>query len=204
MLFRSGTDNGTDQGAFQSLGGRINGRISDEGIYSLTERGINVPFLVHCPGLVPCGRESDDLIDASDILPTLAALTGAPLPEGVVIDGRSFAPQLLGREPAEPWRPWCLTQYYDTRVIRGDRFKLYSTGPFYDLSEDPLEKHDLVGTPVMDDPQTSAAYARLKRVLDSQPPNAVLPWEFRSISARQIRAREAREREGREKPQDDP
>ncbi len=186
----NGTDNGTDQNAFQSLGGRINGRISGEGIYSLTERGINVPFIVNCPKLVPNGRETDDLIDASDILPTLAALGGAPLPEGVRIDGRSFAPQVLGQSREEAWRPWCLTQYYKTRAIRGQRFKLYSSGEFYDLSEDPLEQHNLAGTPRLSDAVTAASHKSLRSTLNSLPDNAKLPWEFRSISARKIRAEE--------------
>ncbi|MBI1314473.1 sulfatase-like hydrolase/transferase [bacterium] len=186
----NGTDNGTDQNAFQSLGGRINGLISGEGIYSLSERGINVPLIVNCPKLVPNGFETDDLIDASDLLPTLAALGGAPLPDGITIDGRSFAPQVLGQPHNNVWRPWCLTQYYKTRVIRDQRFKLYSTGEFYDLSEDPLELHNLAGTPRLTDALTAGAHASLQQVLDSLPENAKLPWEFRSISARQIRAAE--------------
>ena len=135
---------------------------------------------------MPGGRENDDLIDASDILPTLAALADAKLPEGVTIDGHSFASQLYGQ--------WCLTQYYKTRVVRGQRFKLYSTGEFYDLSEDPLEKHDLAGTAAMENQQARTAHARLQQVLASLPPNAKLPWEFRSISARKIRAEEAEQR----------
>lgn len=184
----NGTDNGTDQNAFQSLGGRIGGRISAEGIYSLTERGINVPFIAYGPGLVPGGRESDALIDASDILPTLAALAGAKLPSGVLIDGRSFAPQVLGQPAATAARPWCYSQYHTTRVLRGQRFKLYSNGQFYDLASDPLERHNLLGTKAMADETTNMAHARLNRVLDSLPPDAKLPWEFRSISARKLRA----------------
>ncbi len=197
----NGTDNGTDQGYNLSLGGRVNGRISGEGIYSLKERGINVPLIVNCPGLVPCCTELDDLLDATDILPTLAELAGAKLPDGVKIDGRSFAAQLLGRRPSKPWRPWCLTQYYKTRVIRGQRFKLYSTGEFYDLAEDPLELHNLAGTEVLRQAPARDAYQRLKAVLDSLPPDTKLPWEFRSISARKIRAEEERRRRQKERQQ---
>lgn len=192
----NGTDNGTDQNAEQSLGGRINGRVSGEGIYSLKEQGINMPLIINCPKLVGSERVSDDLIDAADFLPTLADLADAPLPSGVTIDGRSFAPQILDQPREEPWRPWCLTQYYKQRVVRDQRFKLYSTGEFYDLSEDPLEQHDLSGTErVKSDRATGTSHAELQAVLDSLPENAKLPWEFRSISARKIRAEEARQKE---------
>ena len=191
----NGTDNGTDQNAEQSLGGRINGRLSGEGIYSLKEQGINMPLIVNCPKLVGSERISDDLIDVSDILPTLADLAKAPLPKGVTIDGRSFAPQILNQPLKTPWRPWCLTQYYKQRVVRDERFKLYSSGEFYDLSEDPLELHDLADAErLLTDFATSKSHRQLQGVLDSLPENSKLPWEFRSISARKIRAAEAKQK----------
>jgi len=197
----NGTDNGTDQGYNLSLGGRVCGRISEEGIYSLRERGINVPLIINCPGLVPCCTELDELLDATDILPTLAELAGADLPKGVIIDGRSFAPLILGRQLERPWRPWCLTQYYKTRVIRGQRYKLYSTGEFYDLAADPLELHNLAGTAGANEKSAREAYKRLRAVLDSLPPDTKLPWEFRSISARKIRAAEAAKRRAQQRQQ---
>lgn len=187
----NGTDNGTDQNAFQSLGGRIDGRISGEGIYSLTERGINVPLIVNCPTLVPGGRESDLLLDASDILPTLADLAGAKLTADHKIDGRSFARELRGEPLDRPWRDWAFSQYYKTRVVRGQRYKLYSDGSFYDLSEDPLEQHNLQLLEQLRSESEKEEYRSLKQTLDAMPENATLPWEFRSISARKIRAMEA-------------
>lgn len=187
IVVDNGTDNGTDQNAFQSLGGRIDGRISGEGIYSLTERGINMPLIVNCPKLVPGGRESDTLIDATDFLPTLAEFAGSALPAGVQIDGQSFATEILGKESKVPPRGWCLTQYYKTRAVRDQRFKLYSSGEFYDLSEDPLEQHN-ISEPRRKDEKS---FNKLSGVLSGLPTNASLPWEFRSISARKIRAEEA-------------
>ena len=186
----NGTDNGTDQGQEQSLGGRINGHISGEGIYSLTERGINVPFVVSCPAWISPGRESDALINAADILPTLADLAGAQLPKNVTIDGRSFAPVLRDPDDRGWSRPWTFTQYGATRTIRDQRFKLYSTGPFFDLAADPLEQHDLTvnaGSKPLD-PEAEKSRRRLQTVLDSQPSDAKWPFTFRSISARKIRA----------------
>lgn len=191
----NGTDSGTDQGHPQSLGGRINGRIASEGIYSLRETGINVPLIVSGPKWISQGRETDALINAADILPTLADLAGAKLPRGVMIDGQSFAPVLRDGSDDAWKRPWTFTQYSTTRVIRDQRYKLYSTGEFYDLAANPFETIDLAldsttaGRPSLG---SEAAKARdhLQGVLDAQPPDAKWPFVFRSISARKIRAQQ--------------
>ena len=47
-----------------------------------------MPLIVNCPGTVPKGIVTDNLVDFSDFLPTLADITGAPLPN-VKLDGRS-------------------------------------------------------------------------------------------------------------------
>lgn len=193
----NGTDNGTDQGIQQSLGGRVNGRISDEGIYSLTERGVNVPFIVNGPGSIAPARESDALINAADVLPTLAELAGAKLPRGVTIDGKSFASVLRDGSDSGWKRPWTLTQYHTTRVIRDQRFKLFSTGEFYDLAEDPLELHELNVKSGLLTSEAATARKHLQSILDSLPPDAEWPFTFRSISARRIRAAQDADRRAR-------
>lgn len=181
----NGTDNGTDQGMPESLGGRINGMIAGEGIYSLTESGINMPLIVSAPGWIEQGCESDALVNAADILPTLAELGGAELPTDRTIDGISFA-DIVRDEPDGAWqRPWTFTQYADMRVVRDERFKLFSDGRLYDLAADPLERSPVDATA---DAPASAARDRLASVLQSLPPNADWPWAFRSISARKLRA----------------
>ncbi len=139
----NGTDTGSDQGMPESLGGRINGRISAEGIYSLSERGINMPLIVNCPGWIQQGCESDALTNAADVLPTLVELAGADLPSNVTIDGHSFASVLKDNADRSWQRDWTFTQYAQTRVIRDDRYKLYSNDAFYDLASDPLEQANL-------------------------------------------------------------
>jgi len=89
----------------------------------------------------------------------------------------------------KPWRTWCLSQYCEVRVVRNQRFKLFSSGQFYDLSVDPREQNDLQGSvELRNDQATKAAHRNLQKILDDLPANAKLPWEFRSISARQIQA----------------
>lgn len=183
----NGTDTGTDQNNPQSLGGRRNGRIAKEGIYSLNERGINMPLIVNAPGQIESGCESDALVNAADVLPTLAELAGAELPEGVTIDGRSFA-SVLREQSDRGWqRDWTFTQYHDLRTVRDDRFKLFSSGAFYDLAADPLEQNAFSEADTATAPEADASRRRLQAVLDSLPENAEWPWAFRSISARKFR-----------------
>jgi len=61
------------------------------------EGGSRVPLIVSCKGTTPAGQVSKDLVDFSDFFPTFAELAGAKLPDGVAIDGRSFASQLMGQ-----------------------------------------------------------------------------------------------------------
>ena len=181
----NGTDTGSDQGMPQSLGGMRDGRVSDEGIYSLTERGINMPLIVNCPRTIPSGCESDALLNAADVLPTLAELAGAKLPDDVVIDGQSFASVLRDSSDHSWKRPWTFTQYAEARIVRDHRHKLYSSGEFFDLAIDPLEQNAL--SPSRWNQSDLSAHRRLQSVLDSLPKNATWPWTFRSISARKAR-----------------
>jgi arylsulfatase A-like enzyme len=72
-----------------------------EGKGSTWEGGQRVPCLMRWPGIIPAGEICNKLSGSIDILPTLAAITGAPLPEKK-IDGVSILPLLLGDKEAEP------------------------------------------------------------------------------------------------------
>lgn len=64
------------------------------------EGGSRVPFFVRWPGKIKAGRDIDRVAAHIDILPTLAALTGATLPTNQV-EGRSLLPLLEGN--ADDW-----------------------------------------------------------------------------------------------------
>lgn len=65
---------------------------------SLYEGGLRLPCIAWWPGRVPAGRTDDTtVLSAVDLLPTLAALAGAPLPEGVAFAGEDRAAALLGK-----------------------------------------------------------------------------------------------------------
>jgi arylsulfatase A len=94
-----------------------------------TERGTRVPMIVNCPARVK-PQVTDELIDLSDVLPTLAELSGAKLPDGVTIDGRSFAPLLAGDEFGG--REWIFSYLAYERMLRDKRWLLEGDGTFYD------------------------------------------------------------------------
>ncbi len=74
-----------------------------EGKGTTWEGGQRVPCLMRWPGIIPAGAICNKLSSSIDILPTLAEITGAPLP-GRKIDGVSILPLMLGDSDAMPRR----------------------------------------------------------------------------------------------------
>lgn len=72
-----------------------------EGKGTTFEGGQRVPCIMIWKGVIPKGGISNSLVSAIDILPTLAELTNAPLPEKL-IDGVSLMPILEGDLDAQP------------------------------------------------------------------------------------------------------
>ena len=117
--------------SFTIGGRRINGTKG-----SMMEGGSLVPLIANWPDITPAGKTSSDLIDFSDFFPTFTALAGAKLPENVVIDGRSFAPQILG-QAGQP-RDWAYVQLARMWYVRSAGWKLNEKGELYDLSDAPF------------------------------------------------------------------
>ena len=61
----------------------------------LYDGGIRTPFLARWPGRIKAGSVSGHISAFWDVLPTMAELTGQPVPAHV--DGLSFLPTLLGQ-----------------------------------------------------------------------------------------------------------
>ncbi|MGI9244601.1 MAG: sulfatase-like hydrolase/transferase, partial [Verrucomicrobiales bacterium] len=147
-----------------------------------TDGGTHAPLIVNCPGTVPPGTVTDDLVDFSDFLPTLAAITGANLP-AVQLDGRSFWPQCQG-QAGNP-RDW-IFQYYFPKFIgaakahglgvggneivwaQNQKFKLYRDGSLYAVS-DRHEKSELKPGASR---ESDSARQLLQGALDSMPKRA--------------------------------
>ena len=104
----------------------------------MTDAGTHVPLIASWQGTIAPGRVCDDLINFCDVLPTFVDVAGARRPDGVTIDGRSFAPQLFG-EPGTP-RDWVFIELGARRFVRDGRWKLHGDGRLYDMRADPFER----------------------------------------------------------------
>jgi len=139
-----------------------------EGKGTSWEGGVRMPCIMRWPGQIPQGTVCDRMSATMDVLPTLAAITGAPLPEPK-IDGVNILPLLKGEPDANPRDH--LFYYYGKQLqaVRQGKWKLHFPhgyrsykgvepgkgglpGPYahgetglelYDLENDIGEKHDV-------------------------------------------------------------
>lgn len=185
----------TDNGTTGSITGNYRGRAVKGGKTKTLESGICEPFIVSWPGHVSANRDSDALVDFTDIFPTFLDVAGSPLQGKLtvgdtthIIDGKSFMKVLLG-ETNESEREWIMgmggsnnarltekgveNQYkFRDRVLRNERYKLYigtdiKPEKFFDLEQDPFEENNLLITE-MNESQTENLN-NLSAVIDSFP-----------------------------------
>lgn len=129
-------DNGTAaEGASRATvqGKKLSGKKGD-----MLECGSLVPWIVNWKGGGQSGKVIDDLVDATDWMPTFAALTGAKLPENVILDGKSFAPQLKG-EKGTP-REWIFMELGNQWYVREEKWKLNRANELFDMRNAPFEE----------------------------------------------------------------
>ncbi len=111
------------------------------------EGGIHVPFLMRYPSRLPAGETYGSPISALDIFPTAAALAGAPLPSGRIIDGVNLIPHVTGKGSPPPhdmifWRKGGGQAF----AVRQGNWKLVRIGDrteLYDLEADVSEGNDI-------------------------------------------------------------
>ena len=159
-------DNGTYTGITSPFkGGEVKG-----GKGSTPNAGTHVPMVASWPGTIKPGTVSQDLIDFSDLMPTLAELSGGQVPQDRKIDGRSFLSQLKG-EKGNP-RDWVFCWYERNgkrdgnvkRYARNQTYKLYHDGRFYNVPADELEKKALMPNQI--DTSEKAIQAKLRAIID--------------------------------------
>jgi arylsulfatase len=70
---------------------------------SLYEEVLRVPLMMRYPGMIPAGQVIETPVFTTDLMPTILALTGLPVPGG--LDGASLQPLLSGASNALADRP---------------------------------------------------------------------------------------------------
>jgi arylsulfatase A-like enzyme len=137
------------------------------------EGGIREPFYIRFPELVEAESTCKVPVSGIDFYPTFLELTGIPVPQEQVIDGRSIVSLLKGKqniEIAERDLFWHYPHYGNqggepSSIIRNGTWKLihyYEDGhdELYDLDSDPGERNDLFA-------QCGSKEAELRKRLDS-------------------------------------
>lgn len=113
------------------------------GKQSMYEHSMRVPLVFAGPGIA-AGVRDDALVYQASIFPTLCALTGVPVPEGIEF------PALLGREPL-PETAFGAYRHLQ-RMVRTRRWSLAAYAlarrvQLFDLKADPWQTTDLAADP---------------------------------------------------------
>ena len=116
-----------------------------EGKFTTFEGGQRVPAIVRWPDQIAANRVSHDVVTAMDLLPTIAAITGAALPN-CTIDGRNVLPILEGA-PSGAGPPTTMYFYAgaELQAVRAGPWKLHLPHGYETVTEpgmdgDPGEK----------------------------------------------------------------
>lgn len=159
------------------------------------EGGVREPFIARFPGRVPAGRVSNGVASTMDVLPTVARLCGAPLPEKP-LDGIDIWPLLAGEKESidreallyfdnyhlqcARWRNWKLhIARYNVMAYnpapQGGRVNLPLKNPeLYNLDLDPSESYDVAP----ENPQVvKTILARAEALIAGFPEPVRTAWE---------------------------
>jgi arylsulfatase A-like enzyme/Flp pilus assembly protein TadD len=153
----------------------------------LYREAIHVPLILKLPGSRRAGTSVAAPVALTDVFPTVAALAGQRIPEGLA--GRPLTAYLSGK-PAERRRIFSETLYprihlgwSDLASLVDERFQ-YIEAPrpeLYDLVEDPAEKRDLAASLP---PAFRSMRVEIARLIQPfQPPGISDPEQVRKLAA---------------------
>lgn len=120
---------------------------------------VRVPLIWSWPGAFASGARSRELVELTDIAPSLLEICDLPIPDYVT--GRSLLPILTGRQPPKRHRDFVRCEYIDSldlpdgtvaSMYFDGRYKLvcyhnHGLGELYDMDSDPEEFVDLWDSP---------------------------------------------------------
>ena len=119
----------------------------------LYEGGIRIPMIASWKGKIASGRLTNHVSAFWDVLPTLAEITNAEVPNN--IDGISFLPTLLGNEQVK--HDYLYWEFYGVKAqavlidgtwkaIRKVKNNKFTPMEIYNLNDDPSEENNIADT----------------------------------------------------------
>jgi len=141
----------SDNGPWKLKGGRGGSAHPLRGFkFQTYEGGMRVPCIMHWKGKVPAGSSCDEIAATIDLLPTIAGLSGAALPNDRTIDGKDIWPLIAGKKGAQtPHEIYFFYKGNKLESARQGKWKLRRSGKksqpveLYDLASDISESKNL-------------------------------------------------------------
>jgi len=127
----------SDNGPFLSYGEHAGSAAPfREGKLTSFEGGVRVPLIARWPGRVSAARTRDELLASIDLLPTVARLIGAALPEAK-IDGIDVWPLFSGEAPKSPRDTFLCYSGDELQAVRRGRWKLHFAHDYLTTAAEP-------------------------------------------------------------------
>ncbi|MED5258992.1 MAG: sulfatase [Verrucomicrobiota bacterium] len=141
----------SDNGPWKLKGGRGGSAHPLRGFkFQTYEGGMRVPCIMHWKGKVLAGSSCDEIAATIDLLPTIAGLSGAALPNDRTIDGKDIWPLIAGKKGAQtPHEIYFFYKGNKLESARQGKWKLRRSGKksqlveLYDLASDISESKNL-------------------------------------------------------------
>ena len=111
---------------------------------TMWEGGLRVPFIARWPDNLPAGKVTDEFLTSLELVPTLLAVVGSSVPDGVKLDGFNMLPVLRGESKSS--RNEMFWQRRTDKAVRVGNWKWLESAKgrgLYDVSTDIGETHDL-------------------------------------------------------------
>jgi arylsulfatase A-like enzyme len=121
--------------------------------------GVRVPFFIRYPALKKAGTDIEAVAAHIDVLPTIASICNAKLPEGTKTDGTDLLPLMTGTKKELPerslffyWTRHSPEMYTNIALMKG-KYKLVGNTDFnspasgfelFDIEKDPYELKNIV------------------------------------------------------------
>ncbi len=168
------SDNGPDASEYPT--------VSNSGPYrgylgSAYEGSIRTPMIMSAPGVIPSGRETNEIVSILDFFPTFASLADATFPTDRAYDGVDQRDFFLGK--SEKSNREHIITFLDKKLlaVKWRQFKLFFVGDdpsptsrmhhdlyghmIFDIEKDPREEVDIMGTKLWIIPQAYEPVLRL-------------------------------------------